>query len=65
VLTELYNRGWIAEGEDIIAFLEATFPQRKHELIDNLDRLIWTEEAFEYLLNWLVAHQRGWLSPVM
>jgi len=62
VLFELDNRGWHAAEEDIIAFLEATFPERKHELTDNLDRLIWDESAIEYLANWLVAHQRGRLS---
>jgi hypothetical protein len=65
VLSELYNRGWIADEEDIMAFLEATFPEHKNELIDNLDRLIFLEPVFEYLLHWLVTHQRGRLSPVM
>jgi hypothetical protein len=62
VLFELDNRGWRADEEDIIAFIEATFPERKHELTDNLDMLIWDESAIEYLMNWLVAHQRGRLS---
>jgi len=65
VLSQLYARGWIAAEEDIIAFLEATFPEYKNELIDNLDDLIFTETAFEYLLHWLVTHQRGRLSPLM
>jgi hypothetical protein len=62
LLCDLDNRGWHAAEEDIIAFLEATFPERKHELTDNLDRLIWDESTVEYLANWLVTHQRGRLS---
>jgi len=65
VLAELYHRGWIADEEDVIAWINATFPERKHELVDNLDRLILLEPAFEHLLEWLVTHQRGRLSPVV
>jgi hypothetical protein len=64
VLPELYNRGWIADEEDIIAFLGTAFPEFKHQLIDNLDRLIWEESGFEYPMQWLVTHQRGRLSPI-
>jgi len=64
LLFELYNRGWIAAEEDIIAFIEATCPNYKHELIENLDRLAWEDLAVEYLIHWLVTHQRGRLSPI-
>jgi hypothetical protein len=64
LLQELFGRGWYANEEDIIAYIESEHREQKTELLDNLDRIVWTGELIEHVLNWLVQHQRGCLSPV-
>jgi len=64
LLQELFNRGWYACEEDIIAYIESEHREQKTELLDKLHYIVWTGELIEHLLNWLVQHQRGRLSCV-
>jgi hypothetical protein len=63
LLHELFARGWYANEEDIIAYIESEHREQKTELLDNLQRIVWTGELIDHVLNWLVQHQRGCLSP--
>jgi hypothetical protein len=62
VIGEVHGRGLIIAEEDVLAFLAAHYKQP--ELLENLDRTLWTPGEVERLIDWCMKNGRGRLSPI-